>query len=286
MDSVPNQKDYEIHLNLKPIRLRYLIGRCVNATARKLDIRVELVPNLRKEEFYMLALSKGLGLKWAKPPEKSETPDFLCVLDSCNIGVELTEFHLPQQTGRRPHQEQSALRNQIVELAEQLYEESLGPPLYVTIFFRDEIEFKKSEVQAQARAICGALLHTNVPRNFSESITEVHWHNLPKEVTNIRVCGSIDGVNKLWYASSGGWVTQIKPSHIQEVLDKKAGSLSRARLKCDKIWIVIVEDPFGLGAPAEISEEAKKTTYEVIADRLLWLKPCAVKVIELSRYET
>ena len=251
--------------------------------ARNLDIRVELVPNLRREEFYMSALTKGLGLRWAKPPEKSETPDFLCVLDSCIIGVEFTEFHMPQQAGRRSHQEQGALRSQIVELAEQLYEEALGPPLYVTVFFRYEIEFRKSEVHAQARAICEALLHTNVPRSICETVAEVHWGELPKEVVHIIVWGSFDGVDKLWKASSGGWVAQIEPAHIQEVLDKKAGSLTRAKRKCYEVWIAIVEDSFGLGAPADIGEDAKKATYEFDADRLLWLKPHGPTVLELSR---
>jgi hypothetical protein len=84
---------------------------------------------------------------------------------------------------------------------------------------------------------------------------------------------SIDGKDQLWHADAGGWVAQISAEQIASVVQAKARRAPLARTRCDRLWLVVVNDAFSRAAPAEISAEARAASYEGPFDRLIWLLP-------------
>ncbi len=92
---------------------------------------------------------------------------------------------------------------------------------------------------------------------------------------------SVDGVDKLWHADAGGWVADILPKHIEEVVATKVRMHSAARQRCDELWLVIVNDVFSKAAQAELGPSTAEAMFEHPFDRLLWLVPHAPRVIAL-----
>ena len=44
---------------------------------------------------------------------------------------------------------------------------------------------------------------------------------LPAEIAQVRVHGSVDGVDRLWQCGYGSWVAPVTMSHIKNEIDRK-----------------------------------------------------------------
>jgi hypothetical protein len=55
-----------------------------------------------------------------------------------------------------------------------------------------------------------------------------------------------------------------------------------ARSRCDRLWLVIVNDDVSGAAPAEPLRDTLETTYVGPFDRLLWLTPHVPHAIDLA----
>lgn len=239
--------------------------------------------NKARERWYLDALLRVLP---DAPPseafEDSETPDFIFNGPNHRLGVEITTFHLPPTAGQRPHQEQQSLKNQIVERAQKLHHTAGGPALRITVFFRLNPPLRKTKVAPLAKAIAKCVLAIDVPRSFTDPEVTIPWDELPTEIVDVHIQGSIDGKALLWQSDAGGFVAQVAPEEVAAEVDAKAKTLTQARLKCDELWLVIVNDEFSNAAPADISESACKATYTCPCDRLIWLLPHKSRIIDLQ----
>jgi hypothetical protein len=75
-------------------------------------------------------------------------------------------FHWPAADGKRPHQEEQALKDRVVAVADSVHAEAGGPGLYVTVFFATTISFAKRDVREQSDAIARAVLDTMPPESL------------------------------------------------------------------------------------------------------------------------
>jgi hypothetical protein len=157
-----------------------------------------------------------------------------------------------------------------------------GPALYVTVFYRTPLSIRKREVFGMAKALSTAVLETPVPTSISEPAAYVSRTPLPRDITSIKISGSIDGRDRLWYADCGGWIASVEPHHVSEVIARKSLMFSNARPKCDELWLLIVNDEFSRAAPASLTQDAAQHRYPSIFDRLLWLEPHSPKVVEFE----
>jgi hypothetical protein len=214
-------------------------------------------------------------------PIEPEPPDFV-FLDDRRLGIELTMFHLPPKAGAAPYHEWQSLKDRIVAQAERLHSEAGGPALYVNVIFHERQRLRKKDIQPFARELANALLAYSVPERFHPTGIRIPWRCRPKWAAGILIHGSVDGIDKLWHADEGGWVTQITSAHISEVVRNKASREPLARTRCDELWLVIVNDNFGHAAQAEISDEARSATYNGPFKRLLWLLPYVPRAIDLE----
>jgi hypothetical protein len=184
----------------------------------------------------------------------------------------MTAFHLPTEPGKRPYQERQSLKERIVQLAERLHQQSGGPALYVMVCFNERIPLDKKDVQPLAREIAASVLRAPFPRSVNEPV-EIPWGRRPAATWGIQIHPSVDGVDKLWHPDAGGWVARVSAQQIADVIKAKARRARVARRRCDRLWLVIVNESFGKAAPAEISEEAVAASYDGPFDRLIWLVP-------------
>lgn len=230
------------------------------------------MPDKKRERLYFEALRKAVSGMPAGEAVEPEPPDFVLRDRACSLGVELTVFHLSLASGERPHQEQQNLKDQIVETAERIHATAGGPPLYVGVYFSHEVVLKKTSIQPLARAIADSVLQAPMPRSMSEPV-ELSWGARPKDVWGIQIHPSIDGKDKLWHSDAGGWVADITSAHVADVIRSKSRKAPLARTRCDKLWLVIVQDDFSLAALAQITSEALSAQYTGPFDRVLWLLP-------------
>jgi hypothetical protein len=238
------------------------------------------VPDKERERFYLAALRAcGVSLPNGDPLEP-DPPDFLLDPTGKRLGIEMTVFYYPPVPGKPPQQEVQSLRDRIMALAERSYSGSGGPALYVNAVFNDQFRLRKAEMSRVADALVTAISAIDVPPSIEDGRRTVPVYLLPREIPHVSILGSVDGIDRLWQAGSGGWVAPITPEHVQREVERKA-SIIRNVGGCAELWLVIVHDPFSGAAAAELTTAAQYHVYSTQFDRLLWLEPHAPRAIEL-----
>lgn len=239
------------------------------------------MPDKKRERYYLSRLHACVPDLPAGDPKEPEPPDFVLIEDGHRLGIELTTFYLPPEPGKRPHQERQSLKERIVAEAAALHSQAGGPALYVQVIFHERQKLQKRDIQPFSRELADAILAYPVPQHITEPDVKIPWEHKPKWAGVIRVHGSVDGTDKLWQADAGGWVAEITIEHISNVIRSKSNREPLARIQCDELWLVIVNDNFSRAAQAEISAEALNALYKGPFDRLMWLLPHVPRAIDL-----
>ncbi|GFO58177.1 hypothetical protein GMST_05020 [Geomonas silvestris] len=240
------------------------------------------MPDKDRERYCLSQLRKCLSAIPAVEPFEPEPPDFLFRTDDGNLGIELTSFFYPPDPSEQPQQQLQSLRKYITKKAEEFHAEAGGPALYVSVYFNDHYQLRNKDVARIAGQLANSVLAASVPRVLqAQNVYLSSSMELPPEIIDVRVNGSVDGTDRLWYATSSGWVAPISPDHVQLEINRKLPKAVAARKLCDEFWLVIVNDAFEKGAPAELTDAARTHTYTHTFDRLLWLEPHIPRVLDL-----
>lgn len=240
------------------------------------------MPDKKRERYYLSRLRECVPDLPAGNPKEPEPPDFVLIGDGHRVGIELTTFYLPPESGKRPHQEQQSLKKRIVAEAAALHAQAGGPALYVQVIFNKHQELEKKNIQPFSRELADAILAYPVPKHITEPYVRLPWEHKPKWAGVIGVHGSVDGIDKLWQADAGGWVAEITREHISNIVRSKSHREPLARIQCDELWLVIVNDNFSLAAQAEITAETLNESYKGPFDRLIWLLPHVPQAFDLK----
>src|ERR1043166_7475346 len=199
------------------------------------------MPNKERERFYIQQLrSCSIGLPDGETRD-SESPDFLIFANE-TLGVEFTEFHLPAGAGERPYQELQSLQEQVVNIAESAHASAGGPALYVHVIFGRHGRLAKGTVRPIGEALADVLLSFPVPQSIRDPRVDIPRTLLPAEIARVHVHGSVDGFDRLWLSGYGSWVAPVAVAHIQNEINRKERKAALARKKCDRLWLVIVQD--------------------------------------------
>lgn len=231
------------------------------------------MPDKERERLYLDALLRACPGLASEPIEKQEPPDFVLGAPPCRIGIEITTFYLAPPTGERPYQEQHALRERAVRQANRYYRAAGGPALYVSVYFNESRPLNKARIQSLAHDISAAVASQADRLPVGEPTVSIPWDRLPPEVSQVEVLASFDGEDELWRTHWGGWVSSVQPSELERVIRRKSGRAGQARRHCDRLWLVVVDDPFLGGAPAAISDATLGHHYEHTFDRVVWFRP-------------
>lgn len=230
------------------------------------------MPDKKRERYYFDILRKAVPEFASGEVIEFEAPDFILVAGSKRLGFELTMFHLPPGAGQRPYQEQQSLKDHIVSISERIHAASGGSALYVGVYFSQNDVLTKATIQPLASAIAEAVLNAPTPRSMSEPV-ELRFGAVPRGISGIQIHPSVDGIDKLWHEDAGGWISDITPAHVSDVIEAKSRMAMRARQHCDELVLVIVHDDFSNSAPAAITAEALASHYNGPFDGVIWLSP-------------
>jgi hypothetical protein len=218
------------------------------------------MPNKERERFYLQQLRAcSIGLPDGETRD-SESPDFLIFAET-TLGVEFTEFHLPAGPGERPHQEVQSLQEEVITIAEKSYASGGGPALYVHAIFGRHGRLAKQTVRQIGDALADALLSYPVPRAPGGVGVKIPRELLPREIAHVHVHGSVDGVDHLWQCGYGSWVAPLTPAHIQTEIERKRRKAPLARQKCERVWLVIVQDIGTEAHACELTDAARLGPY-------------------------
>jgi hypothetical protein len=229
------------------------------------------VTDIRREWYYLDRVRKLIPLTGAAV--KSEPPDFIIERNDGPLGIEFTVFHLPPIPGSQPHRETHSLKWKVVRLAQRIHADAGGPALYVSSYFSPWTRLTKADVEPLAQTLARAVLSAPVPTSIAEATIELGFGELPAEIFQVTVHGSVDGIDRLWQPGEGGWVAPISADHIQDAIGRKETTAAVARGKCSELWLVIVNDVFVGAPPAELTSTAETAQYSSSFDRVLWLNP-------------
>jgi len=239
------------------------------------------MPDKQLERFYLQQLRSCLIDLPDGETRHSESPDFLIFANE-TLGVEFTAFHLPAGAGERPYQEVQSLQKQIVNIAEDAHASAGGSALYVHVIFGRHGRLTKGTVRQIGETLADVLLSFPVPRSIRDGGVDIPRALLPAEIARVRVHSSVDGVDRLWQCGYGSWVAPVMVSHIQNEIDRKQRTEPLARKKCDRLWLVIVQDIATEAHACELSDAGRLGSYRHSFDRLLWLEPHAPLAVDLG----
>jgi len=226
-----------------------------------------------RERWYLEKLKACFPSFPAGTIEPGETPDFLIRSEEDVTGIEVTQFYPSPEDGARPGQEVQSLKDQIVEAAHRMHVESGGPALYVTVFFRSPLRVTKRDIQTVAQELAESIQRTPVPTRIDAPFASVSLRDLPPSIASVHIYGSVDGQDQLWYSDAGGWVVPVDASHVNAVVARKERMAQIARQKCDRLWLLIVNDVFSRATPAELKHGAIHSVGKGVFDRVIWLAP-------------
>ena len=217
--------------------------------------------------------------------KRYEAPDFLVEINNSSVGIEITNFFLPPESGAKPQQELDALANRAAEEAGKKFQELGGPSLNVSFHISgNPTPQTNAEADDLGNRLARAVLRNPIPEQRGQFIS-----CLMPEVPEVDEYFVIRSGNELWQAGAGALVEKPAPDNIQSVIDRKEEKISKYKQnisECEKIRLVIVNNISNKGTPVHISEEEKTADYKYTFDEVFWLEIPSLSVHKLKQRET
>jgi len=221
-----------------------------------------------------------LPLAGAVPAER---PDFIVILDSCHIGIEVTRYTPISKPGEPRAEEQESLQQRTMRLARDAYQAAEGPPLHVGASFNFYQPLTKARAPELANKIARFLLGCSKrmvlyqPSSFDRSMGRTF---LP-ELDSLSAMRVPTEEHAAWYAGQGGWVRHAEEGDIVRIVSAKEERIVAYRERCDALWLLIVFDVQGganyVRPPVEPVSFGIRTGF----DRLFCLAPVGDYCVEI-----
>jgi hypothetical protein len=201
-------------------------------------------------------------------------PDILAHLEGTRIGVEITR-HLRQHEKRRESEEDA-----VVRLACQKYRELGCPPVGVSFYWGEGVEFKRSNREELAQMLAEAVAKNIPPRGTWK---EVDWNALPQalaECVDLHVDRVIDYLENDWRIPRARFIPPLLPTHVLNVIGDKERYFVGYSSCCEKVWLLIASE----GKPSswwDIPHDARQVRYPTRFSRVFLLGSNPRQVVEL-----
>ncbi len=220
--------------------------------------------------------------------EPSEEPDFLVWRPDSILGIELTEMHRENSAGASPQQARESMRQRVINRAQELYVANACSPVHVSVFLRESVHIKRSEVELLASQICELAIR-NCPRPNSSSeefYEETNRAYFPNVVNNIRV-HRLDAITETHFSSPGStWVASLAQSDVERTLLSKNRKYPAYRKKCDEAWLVINADIGSMSTWFQFDSPSLSGTFETDFERVFVFRHFGRKLHELAVRKT
>ena len=254
--------------------------------------------NLNKKELERRFLDGALRLLPSFPRgdiEPGETPDFIITKKNKKIGIEVTRVYIDDSQISDCLQSIESTRARIIKKAEDIYEQSGSPSVYVDLFFNSPIHIRKEREVAVAAAIARVVIQNLPLEGESVEVEYVPGNLQPIEVDLIRIHRIDDFGNERWNVCDGGSPIHDAIFRIQQTINHKAQKLGACLAKCDEVGLLIVAPswtPAGMIHPGKESLEhiyqsefSHTYFYNDSFDQIFELNTTELKIQERDRFD-
>lgn len=216
--------------------------------------------------------------------EAFEEPDFLVYRSDSILGIELTELHREPPVGALPQQAREAMRQRVIERAQEIYLAENHPIARVTVFLNERTHVGKSEVEQLANQICDLAIR-NLPGPNSSGEEAYDWTNrayFPEIVDTIRV-RRLDAITETHFNCPGAtWVASLSRADIDRKLVAKEPKYAAYRKSCNEVWLVINADVRSMSTWFQFDSAPLSETFETSFDKVFVLSHFGDKLYELN----
>ncbi len=235
----------------------------------------------RREQDHLKCFLLSRGSSLDEIIEPSERPDFILRRsDGSVVGIELTG-HL-RDNGKRLRGQESE-EDKAVDHARRIHESRELPLVDVAVLWLGHYCLTSKRRKELAPKIPD-LVASSMPDEGQYAILEntgLPDPPVPKEVRSIRI-GRFHGITENhWAVLRAGYICQISPEEVVNVLRKKEKELPAYRCNCDQVWLVIVIEGLRVSSLVELGETVGWHEYETDFDRAFLLQFFEGRAIEL-----
>lgn len=203
--------------------------------------------------------------------EDSESPDFLIGTESETLGIELKQVFKHPISHGSSLQAQEKVKQIILNRSASIYLECGGVPISAYFIFKFNQTIDRKKVVDIAEKVSSLLLSTKL---HSNEIYLLDYKDLPDSLLKI-----IDSIvlhkrpglkHPNFSLLSSGWESELEPSRVfLEIMDKES-KICGYKMKCQKIWLLLVACDFTNASTVTLSKEAVSYFYETCFDKVFF----------------
>ena len=104
----------------------------------------------------------------------------------------------------------------------------------------------------------------------------------PNEIVMLHIYAHPNGKENKWRSSSGGWIPEISPEYLQEIIDLKEQKLDNYKSNLSEIWLLIVADDLRIPSSVDLSVLASVNHYTTRFNRVFFFWNSTRRYIELQ----
>jgi hypothetical protein len=191
--------------------------------------------------------------------EDSERPDFLTSTNDLITGIEIIRYYRKQNNNEINDREIEAIRQNICDKAQKIYNSKSQVPLYVYPLWGFRQKLNGQEISSIANNLATLVL-LNTPEEVYKSIYLNYEKLLSSPLS--AYCNRISIMkmqeNVRWASVSASYL-YVDKSEIKELIAKKNEKINDYQNKCDKIWLIIVFEGSKLSSTVDLHDVINKT---------------------------
>lgn len=174
-----------------------------------------------------------------------EHPDFLVDARGGRVGIELTEYHVPEPDEGRgsPMRAREGTEDKVLQRACEQYQSKGLPPVVVNVLWHPHQALGSRRISELAAALAN-LVQENLPETGQSVTIRRRRHptgrSLPQEVASLTVVRRNSISKDSWTSVRAGFVPTITPPDLQRILLDKEAKVPTYRQDCRYVWLLIV----------------------------------------------
>lgn len=215
----------------------------------------------------------------------SEHPDFLIKARPQCIGIEITEYHVPEPGEDRgsPTRAKEGTEDKVLRRASEQHQSRGLPPLVVHVLWHPHQVLNRRRKQELAADLAN-LVRGHLPET-GHSVTIRHPHlasrSFPREVASLTVVRRKSISKNSWTSVRGAFVPTLTPLELQQLIRKKEAKVPSYRQQCREVWLLIVARGFEPSTHVDLGPEVEAYAFETAFDRAFFLHHANEYVAEL-----
>jgi hypothetical protein len=212
-----------------------------------------------------------------------DKPDFLGLLGSTKIGIEVTRYSPEKQAGLPFPDEQESLQQRTLSSARDAYEADGGRPVNMHAIFRQYPALTKKRVHALSAEIAHVVRGSRGPlyEYRRSGLDDLIGTVFLPEIASLRATWVPTREHAHWYAGSRGWPYHAQERDIGRIVNRKEKRVQTYRGTCDEIWLLMAFD--SSAAEFEVRPPVEPVDFRIATsfDRIFCLSPATLRCVEV-----